>query len=166
MFLVIRPVLPWANILLRSIVLLTNIGYNWRDFVKDLLKLDTIDHALKQYFGYEAFLPGQRQVVDQVLAGRDSLVLMPTGGGKSLIYQLPALLLPGLTIVVSPLIALMQDQVDRLQANGIPATFINSFLSSSERVQRERDAINGKAKLLYVAPERLMTSNLLSLLDE
>lgn len=140
--------------------------YNWRDFTKDLLKLDTIDHALKQYFGYEAFLPGQRQVVDQVLAGRDSLVLMPTGGGKSLIYQLPALLLPGLTIVVSPLIALMQDQVDRLAANGIPATFANSSLSAIDRARRERAAACGEVKLLYVAPERLMSDSFLSLLDQ
>ncbi|HZO71269.1 MAG TPA: DNA helicase RecQ [Ktedonobacteraceae bacterium] len=128
--------------------------------------LDIIDHALKQYFGYEAFLPGQRQVVDQVLAGRDSLVLMPTGGGKSLIYQLPALLLPGLTIVVSPLIALMQDQVDRLAANGIPATFANSSLSAIERARRERAAASGEVKLLYVAPERLMSESFLSLLDQ
>src|SRR5579885_1215430 len=142
------------------------MGYNWQDFTKDLLKLDTVDHALKQYFGYEAFLPGQRQVVDQVLAGRDSLVLMPTGGGKSLIYQLPALLLPGLTIVVSPLIALMQDQVDRLAANGIPATFANSSLSAIDRARRERAAACGEVKLLYVAPERLMSESFLSLLDQ
>ncbi|HEU5228462.1 MAG TPA: DNA helicase RecQ [Ktedonobacteraceae bacterium] len=128
--------------------------------------MDTIEHALKQYFGYEAFLPGQRQVVDQVLAGRDALVLMPTGGGKSLIYQLPALLLPGLTIVVSPLIALMQDQVDRLAANGIPATFANSSLSATERARRERAAVCGEVKLLYVAPERLMSGSFLSLLDQ
>ncbi len=125
-----------------------------------------IEHALKQYFGYDAFLAGQRQVIELVLAGRDMLVLMPTGGGKSLTYQLPALLLPGLTIVVSPLIALMQDQVDRLQANGIPATFINSSLSEKERHQRERDVLNGDLKLLYVAPERLLTQNFLVFLDE
>jgi len=125
-----------------------------------------IDGALKQYFGFEEFWPGQRQVIEQVLAGRDTFVLMPTGGGKSLLYQLPALLLPGLTVVVSPLIALMQDQVDRLQANGIAATFINSFLTSEERTRRERQAINGEMRLLYVAPERLMGANFLSLLDQ
>src|SRR5258708_37201104 len=90
---------------------------------------------------------------------------MPTGGGKSLIYQLSALLLPGLTVVISPLIALMQDQVERLKANGIPATFINSSLSSNERTQRERDALTGRLKLLYLAPERLLTSEFLTLLD-
>ncbi len=102
-----------------------------------------IDGALKQYFGFEEFWPGQRQVIEQVLAGRDTFVLMPTGGGKSLTYQLPALVLPGLTVVVSPLIALMQDQVDRLLANGIAATFINSSLTVEERMRRERQAING-----------------------
>src|SRR5579859_3667194 len=90
---------------------------------------------------------------------------MPTGGGKSLTYQLPALLLPGLTIVISPLIALMQDQVDRLRANGIPATFVNSTLSPDERIERERAALNGRLKLLYVAPERLVTGNFLTYLD-
>src|SRR6185312_10528325 len=111
------------------------------------------------------FLPGQHRIVELVLSGRDSLVLMPTGGGKSLTYQLPALLMPGLTIVISPLIALMHDQVDRLQANGIPATFINSSLGTAERLQRERLALTGKLKLLYVAPERLLGDSFLSLLD-
>ena len=128
--------------------------------------MQNIDAVLKQYFGFEDFWPGQRQVIEQVLAGHDAFVLMPTGGGKSLIYQLPALVLPGLTIVVSPLIALMQDQVDRLQANGISATFINSSLAPDERSRRERDAINGRVKLLYVAPERLMGASFLNLLDQ
>jgi ATP-dependent DNA helicase RecQ len=125
-----------------------------------------LEETLKQYFGYSTFWEGQRQVIEQVLAGRDAFVLMPTGGGKSLTYQLPALLLSGLTIVVSPLIALMQDQVERLRANGIAATFINSSLSATERREREFAAINGHLKLLYVAPERLLTDSFLSLLDE
>src|SRR5436305_11251346 len=125
-----------------------------------------IEQTLKQHFGHETFWAGQREIVEQVLAGRDAFVLMPTGGGKSLTYQLPALLMPGLTIVVSPLIALMQDQVDRLRANGIAATFINSSLSSSERFQREQAAAHGAVKLLYVAPERLMGQNFLYFLDE
>src|SRR6266571_4360210 len=91
---------------------------------------------------------------------------MPTGGGKSLVYQLPALLMPGLTVVISPLIALMQDQVERMRANGIRASFINSTLSSVERVQREREALSGHLKLLYVAPERLVSGNFLSFLDQ
>lgn len=128
--------------------------------------MERIKQTLKQHFGYDAFLPGQAEIIEQIIAGRDAFVLMPTGGGKSLVYQLSALLLPGVAIVISPLIALMQDQVDRLQANGIPATFINSTLSSETRSQRERDALQGKLKLLYVAPERLLTANFLALLDE
>jgi len=130
------------------------------------LHLESLEETLKQYFGYTTFWEGQRQVIEQVLAGRDTFVLMPTGGGKSLTYQLPALLLPGLTIVVSPLIALMQDQVERLRANGIPATFINSSLSVGERTSRELAVLNGELKLLYVAPERLLTDSFLTLLDQ
>ncbi len=121
--------------------------------------------TLKEYFGHEEFRPGQLEVIEQALAGNDAFVLMPTGGGKSLTYQLPALLLPGLTIVVSPLIALMQDQVDRMQANGVPATFVNSSLPPAERARREQAAMDGDIKLLYVAPERLMAGNFLYLLD-
>ncbi|HLX56798.1 MAG TPA: DNA helicase RecQ [Ktedonobacteraceae bacterium] len=128
--------------------------------------MESIEQALKEYFGHDSFRPGQRQVIEHILAGRDAFVLMPTGGGKSLIYQLPALLLPGLTIVISPLIALMHDQVDRLRANGIAATFINSSLSPSERTDREQAALNGQLQLLYVAPERLVTGNFLALLDQ
>src|SRR5258707_3523981 len=128
--------------------------------------LETIEQHLKQYFGHDAFLPGQQEIIEQALAGRDAFVLMPTGAGKSLIYKFSALTLPGLTVVVSPLIALMQDQVDRLKVNGIPATFINSSLNNSERMQREKAAINGRIKLLYVAPERLMGGNFKELLDQ
>jgi ATP-dependent DNA helicase RecQ len=128
--------------------------------------LDHIEQILKHYFGHDTFLPGQRKIIQQVLSGRDVFVLMSTGAGKSLIYQMSSLLMQGMTVVVSPLIALMQDQVDRLQANGIAATFINSSLSSSEQMNRERDALHGNLKLLYVAPERLLTRNFLSLLDE
>ncbi|GCF08193.1 DNA helicase RecQ [Dictyobacter arantiisoli] len=124
-----------------------------------------VDQALKQYFGYDSFRPGQQAVVDQVLAQRDLLVLMPTGGGKSLTYQLPALLLPGLTIVVSPLIALMQDQVSRLQANGIAATYVNSSLPYAEAASREQAAMRGEIKILYVAPERLVKPSFLTFLD-
>src|SRR6266567_6086932 len=136
--------------------------------MKDVAQIEhsmKIEQTLKQHFGFERFWAGQREIVEQVLAGRDAFVLMPTGGGKSLTYQLPALLMPGLTIVISPLIALMHDQVDRLQANGISATFINSSLGTAERLQRERLALTGKLKLLYVAPERLLGDNFLSLLD-
>lgn len=130
-----------------------------------VMSISSIDEALKQYFGYDTFLPGQRAIIEQVLVGKDSLILMPTGGGKSLTYQLPALMLPGVTVVISPLIALMQDQVERLRENGIEATFINSTLSIDERSQREHALLEGKIKLVYVAPERLMGDNFLYLLE-
>ena len=110
---------------------------------------------LKKYFGYDDFLPLQEEIVTSVVNGEDSLVLMPTGGGKSLCYQLPALQLDGLTLVVSPLIALMKDQVDALKSNGIPAEFINSSLTFSEVRRVQERAQRGDLKILYVAPERL-----------
>ena len=128
--------------------------------------MDKIEQALKQYFGHESFRAGQREIIEYALDGCDAFVLMPTGGGKSLVYQLPALLMPGLTVVISPLIALMQDQVDRMRANGLPASFVNSTLSSIARIERERAALNGQLKLLYVAPERLVSGNFLSFLDQ
>ena len=127
--------------------------------------MNTVEQTLKQYFGHDAFLAGQQDIVEHMMLGRDALILMPTGGGKSLTYQLPALMLPGVTIVISPLIALMQDQVDRLQANGIAATFINSTLGAVERSQRERALLNGQLKLVYVAPERLLSESFLTLLE-
>ncbi len=134
--------------------------------MRDLVTLDNLEQALKQYFGHETFRSGQREIIEYALEGNDTFVLMPTGGGKSLVYQLPALLMPGLTVVISPLIALMQDQVDRMRANGLPATFVNSSLSPAERFERERAALHGRLKLLYVAPERLVGGNFLSLLDQ
>lgn len=110
--------------------------------------------ALERYFGFSSFRKGQDAVIKSILDGRDSLVVMPTGGGKSLCYQLPALCREGLTLVVSPLIALMKDQVDALLAKGIPATMINSTLSPSEQHERIREMKQGVWKLVYVAPER------------
>ena len=110
---------------------------------------------LKSRFGHDSFLPLQEEIIDNVLARRDSLVLMPTGGGKSLCYQLPALIFDGVTLVVSPLIALMKDQVDALNANGISARFINSSLPASEIRNVQTQVWRGQAKILYVAPERL-----------
>ena len=110
---------------------------------------------LKQYFGYDEFLPLQEEIISSVLNGRDGLVLMPTGGGKSLCYQLPALQLDGLTLVVSPLIALMKDQVDALISNGIAAGALNSTLTYAEIRSVQEQALNGVLKILYVAPERL-----------
>ncbi len=111
--------------------------------------------ALKHHFGFDAFRPLQAEIVADVLAGRDVFALLPTGGGKSLCYQLPAVMRPGLTVVVSPLIALMKDQVDALTAAGIPATFLNSSLDGDEARRRLRDLHRGAYRLLYIAPERL-----------
>ncbi|HLJ68230.1 MAG TPA: DNA helicase RecQ [Chloroflexota bacterium] len=120
--------------------------------------------TLKATFGYSTFRPLQREIVDSVLAGRDVFVLMPTGGGKSLCYQLPALLKDGVTVVVSPLIALMKDQVDALRALGVAATFVNSTLDSDEITRRQEAVQQGRVKLVYVAPERLMLPGFLKLL--
>jgi ATP-dependent DNA helicase RecQ len=109
---------------------------------------------LKSAFGYESFRPGQEAAVSAILEGRDTVVVLPTGGGKSLCFQVPALLMPGLTVVVSPLISLMKDQVDALTARGLPAAFINSTLSSAQVSDRLVRAERGEIKLLYVAPER------------
>ena len=111
--------------------------------------------VLKSRFGYDSFRDLQEDIITTVLAGRDSLVLMPAGAGKSLCYQLPALIFKGVTLVVSPLIALMKDQVDALTANGIPARFINSAQSRWEMEQVQAEVRQGHVKLLYVAPERL-----------
>src|SRR5256885_5321289 len=117
--------------------------------------------ALKKHFGYTAFRPLQEEIVRDALAGRDVFALMPTGGGKSLCFQLPALLREGLTIVVSPLISLMKDQVDALQTSGIAATFLNSALDRDEAVARLRRLHRSEYQLLYVAPERLMLDTFL-----
>ncbi len=111
--------------------------------------------TLKHHFGYEKFRAGQEDIINNLLQGRDSLVLMPTGGGKSMCYQLPAILLPGITVVVSPLIALMKDQVDNLTRQGIPAAFINSSLDRETIDDIFSKLGRGEIKLLYVAPERL-----------
>ncbi len=116
---------------------------------------DQLLGLLKSHFGYDEFLPLQGEIIAGVLEGRDALVLMPTGGGKSLCYQLPALCLSGITLVVSPLISLMKDQVDGLRANGIAADFINSTLSYEEVSEVRARALGGQTKILYLAPERL-----------
>ena len=123
-------------------------------------------HALlKRVFGYDAFRGNQQAIVEHVSAGNDALVLMPTGGGKSLCYQVPALLREGCGIVVSPLIALMQDQVEALRQLGVRAAFLNSSLDAGTAAQVERELLDGELDLLYVAPERLLTPRFLSLLD-
>ena len=121
---------------------------------------------LHDVFGYDQFRHQQQAIVEHVISGQDALVLMPTGGGKSLCYQIPALARDGLAIVVSPLIALMQDQVEALRQLGVNAAFLNSSLSAEDNSRITRQVIAGEIKLLYVAPERLMVSSFLSLLDE
>ncbi|WP_088105323.1 DNA helicase RecQ [Halalkalibacter urbisdiaboli] len=129
----------------------------------------TMSHAeekLKHYFGYTHFRVGQEQIIDQMLLGNDSIAIMPTGGGKSICYQIPALLLPGITLVLSPLISLMKDQVDALLEIGIEATYLNSTLSKEEEMQRLADIKAKRYKLVYVAPERLEQSSFTRFLAE
>src|SRR3989344_2836351 len=116
---------------------------------------DNLILLLKKHFGYDKFRPLQEEIVAHVIGGNDALVLMPTGGGKSLCFQLPALHFDGLTMVISPLISLMKDQVDALTENGIPSAFINSSLSSSEMDKILRAVKDGTVKIIYLAPERL-----------
>jgi len=122
---------------------------------------DDLQTLLKQVFGYSQFRPLQREIIQSTLAGRDTVAILPTGAGKSLCYQLPSLLRDGLTIVVSPLIALMKDQVDQLESAGVPATFLNSSLDGPTFHSRVRAIGQGQFKLLYVAPERLMMPDFL-----
>lgn len=127
----------------------------------------TLEHAriaLKKYFGYDSFRPLQADIIQAVYDGMDTLVLMPTGGGKSLCFQLPAVTLPGITLVLSPLIALMKDQVEGLRANGVPASFMNSSLPSGELHLVEEQALKGELKLLYVSPEKLVSQSFQPLL--
>jgi ATP-dependent DNA helicase RecQ len=121
---------------------------------------------LKETFGYDTFRPLQREVIENVMARRDTLAIMPTGGGKSLCYQIPALLFDGLTVVVSPLISLMKDQVEQLHALGVPALFLNSSLSPETYHENMNYVRRGEVKLLYVAPETLLTPRLIALLAD
>lgn len=119
-----------------------------------MYKNQLLTSVLKKYFGYESFRSLQAKVINSVLDGEDTLVLMPTGGGKSMCYQLPAIVLSGVTLVISPLIALMKDQVDSLERKKIPSAFINSSLSFMEIKKVKSDVVSGEIKILYIAPER------------
>ena len=121
--------------------------------------------VLRSAFGFTSFRGPQREIIDAVLEGRDALLVMPTGSGKSLTYQLPALMLPGMTLVISPLIALMKDQVDGLRSKGIRASFINSSLEAAERQRRLQKAVDGEYDLLFVTPERFRSPRFLAVLD-
>ena len=122
------------------------------------------DQILKEVFGFDAFRPGQEAVVDAILAGRNVLMVMPTGAGKSLCFQVPSLVLGGLTVVVSPLVALMSDQVSALTLAGVAAGAINSSHSRAQNIETWRRVQAGEIRLLYMAPERLMTEPMLAAL--
>jgi ATP-dependent DNA helicase RecQ len=126
----------------------------------------TTEQALKHFFGYDRFRLAQKEIITAAMANQDVLAIMPTGGGKSICFQLPALLKNGITIVVSPLISLMQDQVTALQDNGIAATYLNSSVTGIEVQNRSQRVLSGEIKLLYVAPERLMSDRFLEFLDQ
>ena len=117
--------------------------------------MDRCYDILLKYFGYKYFKNGQERLIEAIIGGRDALGVMPTGGGKSICYQVPSLVLPGLTVVISPLISLMKDQVMQLRENGIPAAYLNSSLTAEQSRLVYRNLAMGKYKLLYVAPERL-----------
>lgn len=119
---------------------------------------------LKKHFGFDEFRPLQQKIIENVLSGKDTLALLPTGGGKSLCYQLPAMILPGLTLVVSPLISLMKDQVSGLEKSEIPAAYLNSSLGVREERRIKQELQDGKIKILYVAPERLMKEGFMEFL--
>lgn len=129
------------------------------------MDLSTAKAALKKYFGYDHFRPMQADIIEKLYAGKDALVLMPTGGGKSICYQIPAVTLPGTAVVVSPLISLMKDQVEALLAVGIPAAFLNSSLSEPEQREVEEQFFKGEIKLLYVSPEKLVSQQFTPMLQ-
>ena len=126
----------------------------------------TLLSQLQEQFGFDSFKDSQDAIIQSLLSGKDTFVIMPTGGGKSLCYQLPALLLPGVTLVVSPLIALMKDQVDALAARGLCATLINSTLDPSEQASRLAEIERGRFPLVYVAPERFRSEAFMNSIAE
>src|SRR3954452_214646 len=133
-----------------------------------MLPLSELPDVLSRYWGYSSFRPLQREAMDAVLAGRDSIVVLPTGGGKSLCFQAPAVMQSGLAVVVSPLISLMKDQVDTLVGNGVPAALYNSSLGSETKASVVAGLREGRFRLLYVSPERLVgegSDNFINLLS-
>lgn len=127
--------------------------------------MDEIERILKKYFGYDEFLPGQRQAIESILAGHDTMAIFPTGGGKSLCYQIPALIFEGTTIVISPLISLMKDQVDELLEAGIPSTYISSTISDRDIGLRIQKMKRNRYKVIYIAPERFYSDDFIDALS-
>lgn len=123
-----------------------------------------MQETLSHYFGYETFRPGQKEIITKILDHRNTLGVLPTGGGKSICYQVPGLMLGGTTIVISPLISLMKDQVDQLKAMGIKAAYLNSSLTQKQQKEVEQELKQGDIQFLYVAPERFENSYFLNLL--
>ena len=123
--------------------------------------MDEKHRILKEIFGYDQFRGGQEPMIDAILQGRDALGVMPTGAGKSICYQLPALMMPGVALVVSPLISLMRDQVQALRQAGVAGAYLNSSLTPGQYVKALENAYDGKYKIIYVAPERLLTDRFL-----
>jgi len=121
------------------------------------MNLEAARVALKKYYGYDSFRPMQEEIVQSVLDGNDTVVLMPTGGGKSMCFQIPGIIMKGTCVVISPLIALMKDQVDGLKANGVRAAFLNSSITSQEQAHIQDELYNGRIDLIYVSPEKLLT---------
>ena len=132
----------------------------------DIASKMTKQDALKKYFGYETFYPLQAEIIDHIMAGKHALVLMPTGGGKSVCFQIPALIMDGMAIIISPLIALMKDQVDFLAANGISAAFLNSTQTEDESAAIVSRCLKGDIKLLYISPERLAAASTIGFLQK
>ena len=128
--------------------------------------LQKATEILSTYFGYDSFRNGQKQVIEQVLRGEDSLCIMPTGGGKSLCYQIPALMQDGISLVITPLISLMKDQVDQLEQLGIPAALINSTLSTAELRSTMADIQSGEYRMLYISPERLQSAEFIEMMRQ
>ncbi len=147
----------WRNKPPKSRILLLNCETSSQPTLL-MKKMNTPENILKQYFGYASFRPLQKEIIEHLLAGNNALVLMPTGGGKSMCFQIPAMIKEGTCIVVSPLIALMKDQVEALMTNGIPAACINSSMSPQQIAHVESLALDGELKLLYVSPEKLVSS--------